>query len=373
MKVKNISLTNFRNYENLDIEFKDSRNIILGDNAQGKTNLVEAIYLCSFARSFRTSTIAEAIMLGKDSCSINADIERADFDINLKLMINRQGKKMIKRDGKLITRTTDLLNNLVVIVFSPEDLRIIKDSPEKRRSFINKELSQLRPGYSERLKQYNDALKQKNSLLKSDDKNDDSSIEEMLDIFDHQLAVNGLEIIKYRRNFVDVLSSKASEIQRHISNDRENLTIKYCETCTPRNVEEMVSMLYAYRERDKIIGSSSVGPHRDDIEFYINGKNARKYGSQGQQRTIALSLKLAEVRLAKEILLESPVLILDDVLSELDLDRQRVLLNEIDDVQLFITSTEIGSELRRDIKSSYIFNVECGKITKIDFNKLDEL
>lgn len=364
MKVKNILLTNFRNYEKLDIDFNDSRNIILGNNAQGKTNLVEAIYLCSFARSFRTSSIAEAIMIGSDSCTIESNIERDDFDINLKIMINRQGKKMIKRDGKLLTKTTELLSNLVVIVFSPDDLRIIKDSPEKRRSFVNKELSQLRPGYSERLKQYNEALKQKNFLLKSDNKYD-ASVDEMLDIYDYQLAVNGLEIIKYRRNFIDILSDRASEIQSHISGDKENLKIKYYETCSPRNVKEMQEILYGYRERDKSVGSSTIGPHRDDIEFYINGKNARKYGSQGQQRTIALSLKLAEVRIAKDILLESPVLILDDVLSELDVDRQRVLLNEIDDVQLFITSTEIGSELRREIKSSQLFKVECGNITKI--------
>lgn len=362
MKIKNLTLTNYRNYETLELAFDDSRNIIIGENAQGKTNLVEAIYLCSFARSFRTNSIAETIMFGKESCTVSADIEKNDFDVNVRINVNRQGKKMIKKDGKLVRKTTELLNNLVVIVFSPEDLRIIKDSPDKRRSFINKEISQLRPGYYECLKKYNDALKQKNSILKNDPSNIDDN---MLDVFDWQLAVNGFEIIKYRRNFVEILSEKASEVQEYISGRREKLEIKYNESCYANSSEEMFDKIISSRDKDKYYRSCSIGPHRDDIEFYINGIDAKKFGSQGQQRTAALSLKLAEVRIAKEILLESPVLILDDVLSELDAERQRVLLNEIDDVQLFITTTELLDDLTDNMKDASVFSVQCGNITQI--------
>lgn len=362
MKINNLTLVNYRNYRNLELDFNPSRNIIIGENAQGKTNLVEAIYLCSFARSFRTNNSGELVMFNKDSCRINADIESEDYDKRISIVINNQGKKMIKKDGKLIRRTTDLLNNLVVIIFSPEDLRIIKDSPDKRRSFINKEISQLRPRYYECLKNYNEALKQKNSILKKDLRDIDDDI---LDIFDEQLAVNGYEIVKYRRNFVELLSAKASEIQKAISRDRENLVIKYNESCPANNSEGMLKIIRAARDKDKYYRSSSVGPHRDDIEFYINDNDAKKFGSQGQQRTIALSLKLAEVKIAKETLHENPILILDDVLSELDIERQRFLINEIDDVQLFITSTDLNDDIRDKMSDASVFNIENGNVIRI--------
>lgn len=359
MKINSLSLRNFRNYESLDISFNPSRNIIVGENAQGKTNLVESVYMCSFARSFRTSNSTDLVMFGKDMCLISAEIESSSFDRKIGISVTRQGKKMIKKDGKPVSRTAELLNNLVVVIFSPEDLRIIKDSPDKRRNFINKEISQLRPRYFECLKNYNDALKQKNALLKND-----VIMDEMLDIYDSQLAYNGYELVKYRRNFVDKLSACSSELQSRISQGRETLEITYSESCRADSAEQMMAEFAASREKDRMYRSASIGPHRDDLEFFINGKDARKFGSQGQQRTIALCMKLAEVRIARDVLMENPVLILDDVLSELDIERQKFLLKEIDDVQLFITSTELGDEMISEMKDASIFNVSCGNITE---------
>ena len=409
MRINSIILENFRNYKNLELDFDDSRNIIVGENAQGKTNLVEAIYLTAFARSFRTSNSSDLIMFGESRARVSTDITSEDIDKNINIIIRSDGKKMIKKDGKVISKTTELLNNIVVIIFSPDDLRIIKDSPDRRRSFINRELSQMRPRYYEVLKRYNDALRQKNALLKgyfnikkkTFTRADNLSLndalnggnvsldglapgeggrsiydnsrrynEDMLDVFDHQLADAGYELIRYRREFVEMLSDEAGEIMKKISGGREDLRIEYKTTCDFVTASEGREILYKqfYHHRDKDIynGSQTIGPHRDDIAFFINGKDARKYGSQGQQRTIALSLKLAEIRIARQILDESPVLLLDDVLSELDLDRQRFLVNEIDDVQLFITSAELNEEVIRDLRGGTLFRIEEGTVTRVD-------
>ncbi len=406
MKINSIILENFRNYKNLELDFDDSRNIIVGENAQGKTNLVEAIYLTAFARSFRTNNSSDLIMFGESSARVSTDITSEDIDKNINIVIRNDGKKMIKKDGKVISKTTELLNNVVVIIFSPDDLRIIKDSPDRRRAFINRELSQMRPRYYEVLKRYNDALRQKNALLKGyfnikkktftradnislndinaggkmpslegmapgegDRSKYDNSRqynEDMLDVFDHQLADAGYELIRYRKEFVEMLSDEAAEIMRKISGGREELRIGYKTTCdfvtAPEGREILYKQFYHHRDRDIYNGSQSIGP----IEFYINGKDAKKYGSQGQQRTIALSLKLAEIRIARQLLDESPVLLLDDVLSELDLDRQRFLVNEIDDVQLFITSAELNDEVIRDLRGGTLFRIEEGTVTRVD-------
>ena len=412
MKINSIILENFRNYRNLELDFDARRNIIVGENAQGKTNLVEAIYLTAFARSFRTSNSADLIRFGESSARVSTDITSEDIDKNINIVIRSDGKKMIKKDGKAISKTTELLNNVVVIIFSPDDLRIIKDSPERRRSFINRELSQMRPRYYEQLKRYNDSLRQKNALLKgyfnikkktftradnltlneigagggmnaaslegmapgeggrSPFDNSRRYNEEILDVFDHQLADAGYEIIRYRKEFTEMLSAEAGEIMRKISGGREDLKIDYKTACdyitAPEGREVLYKQFYHHRDRDIYNGSAGLGPHRDDLEFYINGKDAKKYGSQGQQRTIALSLKLAEIRIARQLLDESPVLLLDDVLSELDLDRQRFLVSEIDDVQLFITSAELNDEVIKDLRGGTLFRIEEGTVTRVD-------
>ena len=394
MKINSLVLENFRNYKNLEIDFDESRNIIVGENAQGKTNLVEAIYLTAFARSFRTNNAADMIYLGEAAGRVSADVESEEIEKNINITLRADGKKMIQKDGKAVKRTAELLNTVVVIVFTPDDLRIIKDSPEKRRAFINRELSQMRPRYYEQLRRYNDALKEKNALLKgffnvkkktftradnlslndaaSENPYDNSRRynEDLLDVYDRQLADAGYELLRYRMEFTEQLSAEAAEIMKNISDGREDLEIRYKTSCNYVTASEGRDLLFSQirhnRDRDIYNGSASLGPHRDDIEFYINGKDARKFGSQGQQRTIALSLKFAEIRIARQTLGEAPVLLLDDVLSELDPGRQRFLISEIDDVQLFITSVELADEVRSALRGGTLFRIEDGSVTRVD-------
>ena len=408
MKINGLVLENFRNYKNLEIDFDESRNIIVGENAQGKTNLVEAIYLTAFARSFRTNNSADMIYFGESSGRVSADITSEEIDKNINITLRSDGKKMIQKDGKAVKRTAELLNTVVVIVFTPDDLRIIKDSPEKRRAFINRELSQMRPRYYEQLRRYNEALKEKNALLKgffnvrkktftradnlvlneaingseaagqggnpagASNPFDNSRRynEDLLDVYDRQLADAAYEILRYRREFTEMLSDEAAEIMGNISGGREELKIEYKTSCNYVTASDGRDILFSQirhnRDRDIYNGSASIGPHRDDLEFYINGNDARKFGSQGQQRTIALSLKLAEIRIARQMLGEAPVLLLDDVLSELDLDRQKFLVSEIDDVQLFITSAELNEEVTGALRGGTLFRIEEGSVTRVD-------
>lgn len=366
MKIKSIGLENFRNYEKLELEFDESRNILVGENAQGKTNLVEAIYLTSFAKSFRTNNAADLVKFGENLANVRVNVESEDINKEILIVLRNDGKKMVKKDGKIIKKTADLLNNVVVVAFSPEDLRIIKDNPEKRRDFLNRELSQIRPRYYEQLRAYNNVLKQKNSLLKNF-VNDHSKTfnEDMLDVYDKQLADAAYEIIRYRKEFVEMLSNEAGEIVSAISGGKDNLLIEYKTACdyvtSPEGREILYKQFRSNREKDMYTGNMSLGPHRDDLEFSINGVDAKKYGSQGQQRTIALSLKLAEIRIAKNLIGEYPILLLDDVLSELDVDRQKYLVNQIEGVQLFITSAEINDAVISSLQGR-LFEIEGGEI-----------
>lgn len=400
MKINSLILENFRNYANLEVDFDESRNILVGENAQGKTNLVEAIYMTAFAKSFRTNNASDMIRFGEKTGRVSVYVESEEIEKNINITLRSDGKKMIQKDGKAVKRTADLLNTVVVIVFTPDDLRIIKDSPEKRRAFINRELSQMRPRYYEQLRRYNEALKEKNALLKGffnvkkktftradnltlNDANSGASFEgtnpydnskryneDLLDIYDRQLADAGYELIRYRTEFTEMLSEEAAEIMRNISDGREELEIRYKTACDFVTATEGRDILFSQikhnRDRDIYNGSASLGPHRDDLEFYINGKDARKFGSQGQQRTVALSLKLAEIRIARQMLGEAPVLLLDDVLSELDPGRQRFLISEIDDVQLFITSAELADEVRSALRGGTLFRIENGNVTRVD-------
>lgn len=356
MYLKNIRLKNFRNYHDLQLDLNESRNVIIGENAQGKTNLIEAIYLCAFSRSFRTRNSADLVMIGKDSASVSASVVSEEIEKNITISINSKGKKMIKKDGKVLHRTAELLNNLVVVIFSPEDLRIVKDGPDKRRDFIDREMSQLSPSYYSMLRDYSRVLKEKNTVLKEGQDGDNF---DMLDIYDLQLAKYGSMIIKSRRKFIERLSQQAGEIHGNISGGNEKMQIRY----NPNADEEILQdAIFAQRSKDLVLGYSTAGPHRDDMSFYINGINAKNFGSQGQQRTIALSMKLAEIKIAREVLGENPVLLLDDVLSELDVERQRFLFSQIDDVQQFLTSAEVNGSLLENMKSGKVFEVKDGQI-----------
>lgn len=356
MYLKEMQLVNFRNYEKAYIKFDRNKNLFLGENAKGKTNLVEAAYLCAFSRSFRTNNAMEFVRFGEDFALIRIKAVSGDIERIIDFTILKNGKKMIKVDGKPIKRTADLLNNLVVVIFSPDDIGIIKDSPDKRRLFIDKELCQIRPRYYESLRNYKESLKNKNSLLKN---REISNMEDLLDVYDSQMIKYGSQLIDYRSSFINMLAKTSSEIQKNISNGKENLEIKYNPSSEKKYLEEKIIKT---REKDKIRGYASVGPHRDDIEFYINEKNAHKYASQGQQRTIALSLKLAEVKITREIIGENPILILDDVLSELDVERQNYLMDSVDNVQLMMTSTDINNEILERMKKKTVFIVDDGNV-----------
>lgn len=358
MYVDKIKITDFRNYKSAEADFSRKKNIIIGENAQGKTNFIEAIYLCAFSRSFRTNRMTELIRLGEKKTRIIAEAESEEIEKNIDITLLDNGRKIIKKNGKILRNATELLNNLVVVVFSPEDLGIIKYSPERRRNFIDKELSQLRPKYYESLRNYKEALKQKNALLKD---NHGFSGMDLLDVYDNQLVRYGREVINYRSGFIDMLADRSWEIQDKISNGTEKLQIKYIRSSGSDDLDYNIRKS---REKDMIRGFSSIGPHRDDIEFYINGRNSHDFASQGQQRTVALSLKLAEVRMTYEIMGEYPILILDDVLSELDLYRQRYLLGAIEDVQLFITSTEVNESVLSGIEGCHLYRVKEGNISR---------
>ena len=358
MLVKEIVLKDFRNYENLELSFDSSKNIFIGENGQGKTNILEAIFLCAFARSFKTNIAAEMIRFNCESASVKTVIESEELEKEINIILHKSGKKMIKKDGKILNKTTELLSNLIVIIFSPEDLRIIKDNPEKRRYFIDREICQIRPKYQDALKKYNDLLKQKNALLK--EQREDIDID-LLDVYDEQLAELGKVIIKQREEFIKLLGEKTSRIQKEISGGREELVVEYKKNCEEGNILERIK---ENRERDIFFGYSGTGPHRDDIEFFLKGKEVRKYGSQGQQRTVALALKLAEIEIVRDIVGENPVLLLDDVLSELDENRQKYLLNEIENVQIFVTTTEKNSLFFENPRNISIFNVSGGTAQK---------
>lgn len=368
MKINSIALENFRNYEKLELDFDPSRNILVGENAQGKTNLIEAIYLASFSKSFRTNNATDLIKFGEKLAKITVNLESEEINKEISIVLRNDGKKMVKKDGKVLKKTADLLNNVVVIAFSPDDLRIIKDNPEKRRDYLNRELSQIRPRYYEQLRAYNNVLKQKNALLKNfGNEHSKTFNEDMLDVYDRQLANAAYEIIRYRKEFVEMLSNEASEIVSAISGGKETLKIEYKTSCNyisaPEGRELLYKQFHHNRERDMYAGNATLGPHRDDLEFSINDTDAKKYGSQGQQRTIALSLKLAEIRITKQLIGEYPILLLDDVLSELDLDRQKYLVNQIEGVQLFITSAEINDAVISSLQGK-IFKIDAGTVNK---------
>lgn len=379
MYIKKIDLKNFRNYEEESLEFHQKLNIIKGQNAQGKTNLIESIYLCSLGKSFRTSRDMEMLMFDKKECKVSAEIIREDDEINVDYYYDRNGRKIIKINEVPIKTHLDLIRNVFVVVFSPEDLRIVKDAPEKRRKFINKELSSVRPAYYKELYDYNRALSQRNNYLK-----DPSVREDFLQIWDDQIASLGAKIIIKRAGFIEKLNKISHDIHSVITSGKEDLQIGYessirladginaekdamneKRSADPKKTEEeqrslILESLKGSRESDLAKKTTSKGPHRDDLSIRINGIDARHYGSQGQQRTAALSLKLAELDMIREETGEDPILLLDDVFSELDENRQKYILSFLKDIQIFITSAEISSELLKNLDYGYLFTVKNG-------------
>ena len=366
MYIKNLELKNFRNYESLKLAFNEKVNIVLGNNAQGKTNLVEAIYLSSFGKSFRTSSDYKLIKFGEKEAFIKVEAAKEDFDTEVEILIRAKGsistEKFVKKDKKNITKIPDLLSNILIVVFSPEDLKLVKDEPEKRRKFIDRELCQISLSYFDNLGNYKKALQQRNTYLKDESINPD-----LLDVWDVQLAKYGASVIKLREKYIEKIGRYSAVIHNGITGGEEKLEIKYDPNLSiqPTVADQEARFYEALKmsfDSDMRNRSTQVGPHRDDIAFFVNGVDMRNFGSQGQQRTCALSLKLAELSLIKEDTGESPILILDDVMSELDQNRQEFLIKTLRDNQLFITTTDLDQSILSRIEDATIFRVDSGRI-----------
>ena len=357
MIIKNIQLNNYRNYETLDIEFDKNINIIYGDNAQGKTNLLEACYYSAIGKSYKGSKDKEVIRFNQDYCNIDTIIDKNDRQYEINIQLNKNKKKAIKIDKVPIRKTSELLGLINVILFSPEDLNIIKNGPSERRRFIDSELCQIDNIYLSDIIKYNKILNNRNKLLK--DIAYDNSLKDTLDVWDEQLVGCGKSIIKRRREFINELKYYVKDKHLQISGGKEELIINY-----EPNVDDIFfeDELINKREKDLKFAQTSVGPHRDDISFKIEDIDMRKFGSQGQQRCCALSLKLSEIAIVEAIIKDKPVLLLDDVLSELDSNRQRLLLEGLSDIQTIITCTGLDDFVNNRFDADKIFCVSGGRV-----------
>lgn len=365
MWLKKISLVNFRNYEEQSVSFHEKVNLIMGKNAQGKTNLLESLYMMSLGKSFRTSKDVEMINFHQDFCRIKSTTSKENRELDIEIVIAKEGKQ-IKIDGIRCSKNADLLEHVYMVVFSPEDLKIVKDEPEKRRKFIDRELCQLKPVYYQNLARYKKVLQHRNKLLK-----EQVVKPEMLTVWNEGLAEYGAKIILERAKFIEKLDQISKEINLGITNGKESLFLSYessipCCTSFSDQKQTFLKKLEENQKKDLIKRTTSCGPHKDDLKISVENIDIRHFGSQGQQRTAALSLKLAEIRLIKEETGEDPILLLDDVLSELDMERQRFLIHSLSNVQLFITTTELSEEMRQSLPQGFTFFVQKGSVSMSD-------
>ena len=340
MKITKLKLTNFRNYNSVEVVFNDNINYVVGKNAQGKTNLVEPIYIISTLKSFRNSKLVDCINENEAFAKIEADVYSLNFGKKkIKYIINREGENEFYVNENKITHKRDMYSHCYSVVFSPDELKLVKGSPDIRREFLDIDICQVSKVYSDLIDRYEKILQSRNRLLKFGKNSKNLNIE--LDVWDEQLALVGSQIAKARANFVAKISENAKSVMQRLSGGKELLTIEYIglkgET-REEKTEEFLKELKAQRSKDIELGYTSVGVHRDDLKFFINNLEVKPYASQGQQRSVVLALKLAEMETIKTES-EEPTLILDDVFSELDTTRQRLLIDYLSTKQVFITST----------------------------------
>ncbi len=367
MHIEQLYLKNFRNYDELDITFDDKVNVIIGENAQGKTNLMEAIYCLAFTKSHRTSKEKELIQWNEDYAKIEGRITKRNQSIPLEIVISSKGKKA-KLNHLEQKRLSDYIGALNLVMFAPEDLTLVKGPPQTRRRFIDMELGQIQATYIYHLAQYQKILKQRNSLLKQLQRRESSQVT-MLEVLTDQLIQHAAIILHKRFIFLKLLRRWAASIHYQISHELEELEIRYDASIPVMEEDSQEQMEASYAQKFQDIqakeierGTTLAGPHRDDLIFYVNGMNVQTYGSQGQQRTTALSLKLAEIELIHNEIGEYPILLLDDVLSELDDFRQSHLLNTIQGkVQTFVSTTNVDGINHETLKKAEIFHVKDGK------------
>lgn len=357
MIIQSLELHNFRNYEKLNMTFHPGINVLYGDNAQGKTNVLESIFVGGTTKSHRGNKDKEIIKIGEEESHIRIFAEKEKTVHKIDMHLRKNKAKGIAIDGIPIKKSGELLGLVHIIFFSPEDLAVIKNGPSERRRFINMELAQLDKIYLYNLSEYNKALGNRNKLLKQ--LKYQREWEDTLHIWDDQLMKAGKKIIKRREAFIEELSRIVYEIHKKLSGGKEELVMKYEPNVRAEEFEEKMKMSL---EKDIALSVSHVGPHRDDIIFSIKDVDIRKYGSQGQQRTCALSLKLAEIEMVKKIIGDKPVLLLDDVLSELDRNRQNYLLESIHDIQTIITCTGLEEFIDKNMTIDKVFKVIKGQI-----------
>lgn len=357
MIVKSLELKDFRNYNHLNMLFSSGTNILFGENAQGKTNILEAVYLCGTTKSHRGSKDKEMIMFHKEEAHIRIILEKNLITHKIDLHLKKNKTKGVAIDGIPIKRQGDLFGMLNLVFFSPEDLYIIKNGPGERRKFLDLELCQLDKVYLYHLTNYNKTLLQRNNLLKQISFN--RNLLDTLYIWDTKLIEYGQKLIETRKEFINRLNDLVNEIHKKLTGGKENLIIQYEPNVKKTDFE---NKLKKSMERDLNLKMTNIGPHRDDMSFLMGDIDLRKYGSQGQQRTAALSLKLAEIELVKSVIKESPILLLDDVLSELDRQRQNHLLNNIGDIQTIITCTGLEEFIHHRFQYNKIFHVINGEV-----------
>ena len=353
MNITKIKLKNFRNYDEQEIELGKNINIFYGDNAQGKTNIIESIFLCSLGKSFRTNKENELIKFNKDFAQVYIEYEKSDRDGNIKIDISN--KKNIYTNGIKIKKLSDLLGNINIVIFTPDDINILKDGPQKRRRFLDIMIGQLRPNYIYILNMYNKTLEQRNNYLKQI--KEENKPEDLLDIWDEKLVEYGVQIYNYRNEFIEKIKNKINEIHNKITSEKEEIKIEYISNCV--NKETYLKWLKDRRKLDIIKGYTTKGIHRDDFNVYINDNLVNVYGSQGQNRTVILSLKISEMRVIYDEIGEYPILLLDDFMSELDEKRRNNFLENIEDTQIIITCTDRIDLNKKDYK---IYNVKQGNI-----------
>lgn len=360
MHIRHLQLKNYRNYEEVSVDFDPGVNILYGENANGKTNLIEAINMAATSKSHRLSKDSEIIRLGQEDGHIHLAFIKDGIDETIDMHLRIKGNKAIAINKMGIKKLNELFGMIHVIMFSPEDLGLIKNGPKERRRFIDLELSQLNPLYMYYLSHYYKVLKQRNKLLK--DSRHNTELMDLIDVFDLQLVEYGSRIIDMREDFIDALNPVYHEKHFHISGGKEDVQLFYEKNVTS---DTYYDKLKNRLERDLMLKTTSVGPHRDDLKFVMNDIDLRRFGSQGQQRTAALSLKLSEIELVKSQIDDTPILLLDDVLSELDHHRQQYLTSHLSDIQTFITCTGVEDFVTSAMNKYQLYEVSNGLVTKM--------
>ena len=360
MYVDSLALKNYRNIDTLDINFSDGINIFYGDNAQGKTNILESLFIAATTKSHKNSKDKDIIEFGFDEAHIRLGLKKRDVSHRIDMHLRRNGNKGVAVDGIPIRKSTELFGMINMVFFSPEDLSIVKNGPAERRRFMDMEICQLSRIYYSNLLNYNKVLNQRNNLLRQIYFN--PSLKDTLDVWDDQLFEYGQGVIRERKNFLNLMNDIIKSIHSGLTGDKEEIELIY----EPNTAEEdFREALRNKRDYDIKNSATMTGPQRDDFGIFIDGKDVRVFGSQGQQRTAALSLKLAEIELVKRIINDDPVLLLDDVMSELDTGRRNALLESLKGIQTIITCTGYDDFIRERISIDRIYRVEKGTVREV--------